>query len=384
MSRLDLDAAARARLRERLAGDLDWTLLLELASRHRLGPLLYRHVNAAAPTLVPRQAFIDLWRSHEINVRRSEALATELARLLDRLAAAGIRALAYKGPVLALSLYGDLALREYEDLDILVDRDQLLEAKGLLEADGYEPDYPLEPHLERAFLGAHAQFHRALVHRETGLLVELHWRSDADFPVESTADPTWWASRPMQRLLGRDVRGFSRDELLLVLCLHATRHQGYRLAWLAEIAELIRQGPLDWPWITTTTARLSCTRRVGVSLLLARRLLGAELPVSVQRTLDTDAAVTALASRLEARLFVKNVGELRALERLAMSLRFYDRQAHRLAHLHDVSLAPSLKEWSQWPLPTLLFPLYVPLRLMRLAAKYGAGLFGRGQATEAQ
>jgi hypothetical protein len=39
-------------------------------------------------------------------------------------------------------------------------------------------------------------------------------------------------------------------------------------------------------------------------------------------------------------------------------------------HGINTVLAPSLVEWSRWPLPRALFFLYPALRLMRLTRKY--------------
>jgi len=72
---------------------------------------------------------------------RNRALAAELGELLRLFEESGIRALPFKGPVLALDLFGDLALREFVDLDILVPAGEILRATDLIEARGYEPLY---------------------------------------------------------------------------------------------------------------------------------------------------------------------------------------------------------------------------------------------------
>ena len=320
---------------------------------------------------------MELWRRYENNARLNLDRTRELLRILDLFAAHAIPALPYKGPALAQLLYDNIALREFEDLDVLVRFEDVLRAKALLSADGYEPDYPLAPDVEDAFLHSRYQHHRVLIHRATGAQIELHWKTDPGFPIEASDDSAWWATRPAMPLLDGTVRCFSRDELLMVLSLHGTRHQGYRLGWLIEIAELMAAGDLDWRWIAATARAKACTRRLAVPLHLAHTLLGASLPPEVDGMIAADRNITELSSRIAGRLFARNAPEWRALERLRVSLQFYDQRQHRLAHVLDVSLAPSLMEWSRWPLPRALFGLYVPLRLWRLAGKYGAALVGR-------
>lgn len=320
---------------------------------------------------------MELWRRYETNARENLARTRELLRVLGLFDAQGIPALPYKGPALAQILYGDIALREFEDLDILVRATDLRRAKAVLEAEGYRPDYPLEPAVEAAFRRSRAQYHRVLIHPDTGVKFELHWKTDPGFPVEASHDDGWWASRPAMPLLEGTIRCFSREELLLVLCLHGTRHQGYRLGWLVEIAALIQQGGLDWSPVLATARRLSCTRRLVVPLHLVNTMLGVPLPSDAVQAIAADPRVDTLSARITSRLFSRNMEELSSRERLRVSLQFYETMRHQVAHLLDVTLAPSLHEWSQWPLPRPLFVLYPPLRLLRLARKYGSALVGR-------
>jgi hypothetical protein len=47
-------------------------------------------------------------------------LTAELCRLISLFAAADIAAIPYKGPVLGLFAYGNIALRRFVDLDVIV------------------------------------------------------------------------------------------------------------------------------------------------------------------------------------------------------------------------------------------------------------------------
>ena len=57
----------------------------------------------------------------------------------------GITAIPYKGPALALQVYGDLKLRSFVDLDVLVRRSDAARAGTLLAARGYRPHLQLSP-----------------------------------------------------------------------------------------------------------------------------------------------------------------------------------------------------------------------------------------------
>lgn len=371
-ARLALRPAERERIVQLLEAGLDWTRLVELAARHGLRPLLYRHLNALAPAAVPKKVFVELWSWYERTSGRNQAMAQELLRILHLLDLNGIRAIPYKGPALAASVYGDVALREFGDLDILLRPDDVIPAKALLLAQGYRPEYPLEPAAEAALLRSKAQYHLVLVHGVSATMVELHWMTDPDYPVERVADDQWWADLGIADMGGGKVRCFSARELLLILCLHGSKHYWASLAWLVDVAELLRRhAPTDWDWILSEAHALACERRLALGLRLAHQLLDAPLAVEVQRRIAAVHAVNELTATITGTLFTPEFHAWNTLQSLRLNLKLYERPRQRLGHLGNVILAPSLVEWSRWPLPRAFHILYLPLRLIRLLGKYG-------------
>src|SRR6185503_3654700 len=101
-------------------GEVDWEYVFQLARRHSVVPLVYLQLERHAPDLVP-QPFLAKLKKHYIeNSARNTVLTAELCRLISLFAAAGIEAIPYKGPVLSLFAYGDVALRRFVDLDVIV------------------------------------------------------------------------------------------------------------------------------------------------------------------------------------------------------------------------------------------------------------------------
>lgn len=97
--------------------------------------------------------------------------ATELATLqvLDRLHAAGIRALPLKGSLLARELYGDVAARSSIDIDILVAPDDLRDCVAALSELGWRWE------TEARRIDGLPVLHETLVHPSLPR-VEVHWR----------------------------------------------------------------------------------------------------------------------------------------------------------------------------------------------------------------
>src|SRR6266496_2607685 len=106
------------RMRALLQQPIRWKILFDLADRHGSLPLLYQ----ALVTIegAPREQLPWLEQRHQINLHRALLLSRELIRIVDHLGALGLEVLPYKGLALAELIYGDIALRQSGDIDVLV------------------------------------------------------------------------------------------------------------------------------------------------------------------------------------------------------------------------------------------------------------------------
>ena len=132
------DAERSERIGALLQHDLDWEYLLPMAQRHALVPMLFRHLNTIGPEAVPSAPWQQLRQRFHSNARHNLFLTGELLKLLRLLATHNIPAIPFKGPVLAVAVYGDLALRQFVDLDLLVQPQAVLQVKALLHTLGYQ------------------------------------------------------------------------------------------------------------------------------------------------------------------------------------------------------------------------------------------------------
>jgi putative nucleotidyltransferase-like protein len=99
---------------------LDWDLVREHAVSLGLAPLLHR--NLADPTLAricPEAFLARLARASHLSACVTIHQRQELARVLERLNAAGLEPLLLKGAALAATVYDDPTVRTMNDLDLL-------------------------------------------------------------------------------------------------------------------------------------------------------------------------------------------------------------------------------------------------------------------------
>ncbi|MFD5141906.1 nucleotidyltransferase family protein [Streptomyces sp. NPDC058401] len=106
--------------------DLDWGAFLHAAARHKVLPLIGRHVDRYRLDRGPgeEKGFPHPWAftsSYLGNRSRNQALSDEFGRLLTELTSAGVRHAVRKGFHIAETVYHDIGVRRIGDLDLLVD-----------------------------------------------------------------------------------------------------------------------------------------------------------------------------------------------------------------------------------------------------------------------
>ncbi len=363
-----------------LSGDhLDWAWLVDAARPHGMLPLLHHHLRAIADGAVPAPVRDALRRRADADARRNLRLAGELVRLLDLLARHGVTAVPYKGPLLAVRCYGNLALRPFRDLDFLVRPRDLATAHQVLAADGYRPWPPRTPRQQAAI---RTTWRDDALWRDDDI-VELHSAfAPREFPLPLDLADVWARLEPLP-LGGTPVRTLSAEHLLLVLCTHGAKHCWERLGWICDVAELLRRTPeLDLCGVLDQARALGVERIVLLGLRLAAELVDAPLPDRVVRRVRDDRRVGALAAQVRATLFrrvptaIPDPWELRWFH-----LRARERWRDRLRYGVRVAFTPTAGDWAWLRLPDALYPLYYVARPLRLIGKYGTRL-GRSVVLE--
>ncbi|MDQ3917411.1 MAG: nucleotidyltransferase family protein [Acidobacteriota bacterium] len=366
-----LTPAQAARVESLVRFGLDWTYVRRAAGRHGLRPLLYRHLNDVAANAVPHDFMADLEEHFGRNARHNLLLAGELVRLAEMLEGEGVTCAAFKGPALAASLYGDIALRESTDLDILVARRDVPRAVSLLESASYEPLPRLSPAQESFYV--RTQCERTFARRDGKVFVDLHWAITPDvFPFRAETDDLLGRAAATP-LAGASVKTLDPTDLLLVLCVNAAKKWFLRLEWLCGIAELLRSGAVDWPRASRAAKELRAERLLHMTLALAHDLLEVELPTDVLENLKGDLGV-AREVRLARERLVQDAPPLTgALEKSRWRFRMFDRRSDALRATLKAAVRPNLPDWKWVSLPAPLFFLYYLLRPVRLAFKHGRG-----------
>lgn len=348
------------------ASEINWEDLLRRGEHHGVLPLLERNLRLHGRD-VPVSVQQSLRASLDANVRRNLWFASELVRVLQHFEERKIRAVPYKGPVLAESVYGDLALRNFGDLDLLIARADFQRARQALGELGYQPSVALTEAAERMLLetGYELSFDSAA----GKYLVEMQWRLLPQFYAVDLRIEDLLARSGSATVGGQQVPSLSPEDLLLVLCLHAAKHLWMRLIWVCDIAETLRLHALNYDIVFSRARELGIARMLGVSFWLAKNVLGAALPQPALAHVASDPQIEILGKQFAQRLASDATYDFESTEYYRFILSLRERRGDQFRYLWRLAWTPGPGEVAAVQLPQALSPLYRAVRVLRLMKK---------------
>jgi len=357
-------------IRRILETEPDWDYLLSEAAENSITPLLDLQLRAVAQNAVPAAPREKLTAACRANTVRNLFLASELTKVLGMLRSQGIEAISYKGPVLASQVYGDVTRREFEDLDIVVRQRDMPQAHQAMLELGYHLkfDWILSANAVASLVPGEYNYRD----EQRRVMVELHTEITLrHFPAVPDLEELLRASVPVM-VGGCEVRTFSVEDGLPILCIHGSKDFWERLSWIADISELLEAYPaLDWSAVLRRAESLKAERMLNVGLALANGLLGTPLPEEISSQVKADRVAETLADEVEQRLLSRELPPLDAAGRFHFRRRMLAGAMAGWRYAMRLAVVPAEEDWMMMRLPRPLAPLYLALRPLRLLRKYG-------------
>lgn len=375
-ARVHIDTATVERIKTLLQQDVNWEWLIQLAHQHRVAALLYCNLNVTYSEAVPKAVLNMLRLEFQTIAQRNLFMMQELLRLLKLFDAHNIPAIPFKGPVLATDIYGNLALRQFGDLDILLHKRDILKAKNLMLSHNYNAWHKLSSAEETVHL--HVQFEYNFMRNDNQVFVELHWGFTPKYLAFDLDPESVWEDIQQISIGGTKVSNLSPENLLLILCVHGNKDLWTRLSWVCDIAEVIRvHQTINWQQVIEQAKKLGGERMLLLGLYLASKLLETSLPEEVRQRIEADPVVDSLAAQVCQQLFCKSDSSFGNSEIWRFYLQSRENLHDKIRHLLFRAFLPTIADPRFLPLPESLFFLYYLLRPFRLVRKYCLNLLKR-------
>jgi predicted O-linked N-acetylglucosamine transferase (SPINDLY family) len=351
-------------IRQILDEPIDWTQFVRKALDHGLVELTGQTLARAAPDRVPADILAAFREILHQTRKKNSGLLAELARLIGALEKAGIAAIPFKGPVLALQAYGHIGLRVFGDFDFLVHDADMARAVGILLGLGYErPQAWSDTQIE---IIQRLQGQEFLLNRNLRIGVEPHTRLT---PIKMALDIDYaglWR-RAQRTDLGGGVAMLSLapEDCFLMLAIHGGKELWWNIKWACDVGAFLASHPkLDWAAIVERAQAQGCLRMMLLAASLARRYFGAAVPETVFAAQRPASDIERMVRRIVANWQSEKPLGAPSHKSLSMDrLRLHDGIARRARYVARTLLLPSPHHVAGISLPKNLSFAYVPIKL---------------------
>jgi len=353
---------------------ITYEILLGLAYQHGVLPLLYKTLKTMYEReYLPHDQYITALLTEAKPLYLSIAqknmlISAELIRIMKFFEVNNIEALAFKGPALAQIAYGDITLRQYGDLDILIHRKDFRNIAAMMQEKGYTPHYPIE-----TFSGDKVMFEMnndcPFYDRSRGLAVEIHWDFFRKLALPTKGFSPWEHTETVM-INGKAVQTLSPESHLLYHSLHGAKHIWERLVWIVDIDRFIRSTPdLDWEKTVTMARKTGAEKMFFSGLALAQRYFHTPLPDTVLHRCEALELVPFMAY-VESELNSDSPAPEDSLAKVSKVIGLRDNLYYKTMTLLEFLFRPGINERRMVILPDSFFWLYWLLRPVGMTYRF--------------
>lgn len=374
-ARTHLNKEIRSKLKQLLHQNIDWNYLIQISYEHMVTPLLYRNLNSMNHDSVPEEVIIRLKKVFEENIINNLQLLWELLKILELFKTNNITAIPYKGPLLAISAYGNLGLRQFNDLDIFIHKKDILKAKKLLISQEFVPQLKLTKKQDYLHLKFQREF--KFIKDSKEIAVEIQWKFSGMIS-SFRKDPYLIFTEDRlktNKINNNEVLSFSNEDLLLILVIHSAGHLWSRLSWIIDISELIQTDKnLKWNVIIDNANELGIERILFISLFIIRDLLKIEIPKNILNKMYSDKYARSKSIYIEKNL-MDSSDSITNIKTSILHIKLRENLYYGIKDSISFIMSPTLEEWKIISLPIQISFFYYIIRILRLLKIIGSGRF---------
>lgn len=218
----------------------NWDNFISLSYSHGVFPLVYK-ILKKYDEKIPLDKLSFMKQTYMDIVKQNMLMTSELIKISKLLEENDIKSIAFKGPVLSMLAYGDVISRQYVDLDILVEKNQLIQVVELLIENNYINILPLQIISNEICLNTIKDF--TLQNKISKINIEIHWNlfeSKYDLAFKRLDIPSISTILINQN----SIQTIPNETLLVYLCFHGSKHAWERIEWISDIDKFIRNNEL--------------------------------------------------------------------------------------------------------------------------------------------
>ncbi|MBY0164633.1 nucleotidyltransferase family protein [Cytobacillus firmus] len=259
--------------------EINWGVFLDLVIHHRVYSIVFLKLKnlGSNSILIPQEIMNKLQQLFTKNAYKMLELTREMGVVCKRFAENDVPLILLKGPVLAVTLYGDISRRTSKDLDLFVDVEDVNKSMDILLESGYQMKD--EKLLNNWLIKTH---HLSFVHPVHHVQIELHWRLNPNLRAAPTFKDFWNRKNEVS-ISNQTYYYLGNEDLLLYLSEHGSRHGWSRLRWLMDIDRLLKNHSISSVRLQRSLKQYKVKHFVKQAILLSHYLLSSEPSIEISK-----------------------------------------------------------------------------------------------------
>lgn len=334
---------------------------MSLSYSHGVFPLIYNVLKKYDDLIAfdklkyMKQIYVDL-------VKENMFMTSELVKVMSLFEENHIEAISFKGPTLSKRAYGDISLRQYCDLDILLRKDDVYKVYDLLK-DEYKRSLALSPSQESIWF---KYAHDLGLVNEKGVNIEFHWSMfDSDHPI-NLGKIDFFKDIIKTDINNNKINTISNEKFLVYLCVHGSKHLYERVEWVCDIDKFIKNHDINWNKVDKLLKNDNSKRFFLLGLFLSKLLFDTKFDKKYEDEYDKDfeQVINHILNIWNKKIELNNKNNMKYMLKLFIS------NLDKSKYMHKIYLKPTFTEYWYITFPRPLYFLYYPLRQYLLIKKY--------------
>jgi hypothetical protein len=356
-------------IENRISEIKNWDDFMSLSYSHGVFPLVYK-VLKKYENKIPLDVFIFMKQTYMDLVKTNMLMTSELIKVSNLLEENGIRSIAFKGPTLSQMAYGDVISRQYVDLDLLVDEDELDEVAFILESNKYSMINSSKLLKNKKYLEIDKDF--SFFTPNNNIHIEMHWRLFQRNIFKNIVLEDFYLNKNTIIINNNSISTFSFNFLFVYLCLHGSKHIWERIEWIVDINRLLEfNNIIEWNKLIEISEKIDCKISLLLGLNLSKILFDTKYPNNIELLLkdkDIEELTFQSLNFIDKKyLLIENYKKYQIVN--FFNLKLISNKKEKFKYFLSIYFNVSKNDFLMFPLPTYLNFLHYFIKPFRVIFK---------------
>ena len=334
--------------------------ILKLSTKQAVFPHIAKNLDRYFPS-------INFYRlSH---IKYNMKLSSELINIVNFLEKKEIRTLSFKGSTLAKNAYGDIGLRQFADIDILIYKSDRFRVYDYMVKKRYIPEIELTESNKKSFFNSVNVL--GFYHPVSKVYIEIHWELlSKNYAIQWNEKKIWQNSSKVT-INHTDITTMNLEQQLLYLSIHGGKHLFERIGWICDIDRTLRiSSKIDWRLLLDEAEEMGTKRMLFIALYISHKLLSTPLTSDIQHKIDKNRVVKKITKKIISLQFGSKKIKYKAFKKFIILYGMRENQIDRVNFIYHSLFSPKFDDFKTIKLPNFLWFLYPIIRPIRLLVKY--------------